>query len=100
MGREAEEPRGVRMTEPIRSKCEQEVARGQRFRFGRNWASFLRYLSPERIKEAEKSLKEMLGVDSLVGKDFLDIGSGSGLFSLAAKNLAHEFFPSILTPTP
>jgi 2-polyprenyl-6-hydroxyphenyl methylase/3-demethylubiquinone-9 3-methyltransferase len=27
----------------------------------------------------------MLGVDSLAGKTFLDVGSGSGLFSLAAR---------------
>jgi 2-polyprenyl-6-hydroxyphenyl methylase/3-demethylubiquinone-9 3-methyltransferase len=37
-----------------------------------------------RIDEAKRSLQEMLDVDSLAGKSFLDIGSGSGLFSLAA----------------
>jgi 2-polyprenyl-6-hydroxyphenyl methylase/3-demethylubiquinone-9 3-methyltransferase len=41
----------------------------------------------ERIEEAEKSLKTMLGVTDLVGKRFLDIGCGSGLFSLAARRL-------------
>jgi len=49
-------------------------------------------LTAERIEEAERGLKEMLGVDSLAGLDFLDIGSGSGLFSLAAKNLGARVF--------
>lgn len=64
-----------------------EVAAGKRFEFGRNWASFLRVLDEERIRIAEQSLKEMLGVENLEGKRFLDIGSGSGLFSLCARRL-------------
>ncbi len=36
---------------------------------------------------AEHSLKEMLDVNDLLGKRFLDMGSGSGLFSLAARRL-------------
>ncbi len=58
-----------------------------RFAFGRNWRRFLRNLSGETILEAEKSLRAMLGVNDLKGKAFLDIGSGSGLFSLAAMRL-------------
>lgn len=58
-----------------------------RFAFGRNWSRFLTHLTEDRILEAEKSLKEKLGVDTLKGKTFLDIGSGSGLFSLAAYRL-------------
>lgn len=64
-----------------------EVLRGDRFEFGANWAHFLTVLNDERIALAEQSLRRMLGVDNLVGKRFLDIGSGSGLFSLAAKRL-------------
>lgn len=63
-----------------------------RFEFGKNWKEFLENLTDERIKEAEKSLKEWLKTGNLQGKSFLDIGSGSGLFSLAAKNLGANVF--------
>lgn len=64
-----------------------EVEQGERFEFGENWVRFLAVLNDERIEEAKKSLKEMLAVESLAGKTFLDAGSGSGLFSLAARML-------------
>lgn len=73
---------------------ETEVSRGERFEFGANWAQFLRVLNDERIALAEQSLLEMLGVKNLQGKRFLDIGSGSGLFSLVARRLGatvHSF---------
>jgi len=58
-----------------------------RFEFGHNWQYFLDGLNDARIIEAEQSLVEMLGDGSVAGKTFLDIGSGSGLFSLAALRL-------------
>ena len=64
-----------------------EVDEGQRFQFGKNWARFLSVLDEDRIREAERSLCGMLGVDRLDGKSFIDVGSGSGLFSLAAYRL-------------
>ena len=66
----------------------------ERFSFGKNWKKFLSVLNEERIKEAEKSLKEMLEMTDLRDKSFLDIGCGSGLFSLAARRLGasvHSF---------
>ena len=71
----------------IATQHEREVTAGRRFSFGRNWASFLRRLNQARIAEAEKNLIEFLGEKSLAGRSFLDVGSGSGLSSLAARRL-------------
>jgi 2-polyprenyl-6-hydroxyphenyl methylase/3-demethylubiquinone-9 3-methyltransferase len=63
------------------------MVRDGRFRFGENWRRFVELVSEERIEAAETSLTSMLSVSDFRGKSFLDIGSGSGLFSLAARNL-------------
>jgi SAM-dependent methyltransferase len=55
-----------------------------RFAFGRNWRAFLSVLDEGRVEQAERSLEEMLEAGNLAGRSFLDAGSGSGLFSLAA----------------
>ena len=76
------------------STFETEVDKGRRFEFGKNWQSFLATLTDERIRIAETSITEMLRTDNLNGKTFLDIGSGSGLFSLVARQLGakvHSF---------
>ncbi len=64
-----------------------EVSAGDRFAFGDNWARFLSLLNQDRIDAARESLQMMLGIESLEGKTFVDAGSGSGLFSLAARLL-------------
>lgn len=71
-----------------------EIASGDRFSFGANWTRFLAEINDERIASATQSLCEMLCTTALTEKRFLDIGSGSGLSSLAARRLGaivHSF---------
>ncbi len=59
-----------------------------RYEFGANWKSFVhRALDDARVARAIVSLRRLLGVERLEGKIFLDVGCGSGLFSLAAAQL-------------
>jgi 2-polyprenyl-3-methyl-5-hydroxy-6-metoxy-1,4-benzoquinol methylase len=57
------------------------------FSFGENWSQYAEKIDEARIEEAEKSLLRLVGREAIEGKTFLDIGCGSGLFSLAATRL-------------
>lgn len=63
-----------------------------KFSFGENWLKYLSVVSEDKIVAAERSLCLMLGIADLQGKTFLDIGSGSGLFSLAARRLGASVY--------
>jgi len=57
----------------------------ERFAFGKNWIDFCKRLQYENYLAAKESLKKL--VPDLQSKTFLDVGSGSGLFSIAASAL-------------
>jgi len=69
-------------------KCELYEERYQNkksFSFGKNWLAFLQKLDDARIEKAKKSLIDFLGGEYVLrDKRFVDIGCGSGLFSLSA----------------
>jgi 2-polyprenyl-3-methyl-5-hydroxy-6-metoxy-1,4-benzoquinol methylase len=65
-------------------------AEALRFKFGKNWQRFSKKIDEERITGAMQSLSLMLDGVNLSGKTFLDIGCGSGLFSLAARRLGAQ----------
>jgi len=55
------------------------------FDFGENWQAFSdSRMDAGRFQAAVASLRDLLGNGHLQGKTFLDIGCGSGIFSLAA----------------
>jgi 2-polyprenyl-3-methyl-5-hydroxy-6-metoxy-1,4-benzoquinol methylase len=69
-----------------------EIENKKRFEFGKNWKNFLKKITNERIDIAKNSLVKMLGSDNLSNNKFIDIGCGSGLFSLSARNLGAKVF--------
>jgi len=70
--------------------CETEITEGRRFAFGQNWLRFGCLINEERLALARKSLETALGSSDLTGRTFLDVGCGSGLFSLAALRMGAQ----------
>lgn len=72
--------------QPESNPVDKELESGERFRFGKNWQRFLKSVNEDRIEEARLRLVQFLE-PNLEGRSFLDIGSGSGLHSLAARRM-------------
>ena len=72
----------------------------EKFEFGQNWKRYSQDISEDRILAAKRSLQALFATDSFTGKRFLDIGSGSGLFSLAAHLLGAKSIPLITMRIP
>ncbi|MFC7649809.1 50S ribosomal protein L11 methyltransferase [Streptosporangium lutulentum] len=75
-----------------------EIRRGDRFAFGRNWKAFAHLVDETRVATAVDSLCAALGIEDLTGRTFLDVGCGSGLFSLAAHRLGARVHSSTSIP--
>ena len=67
-----------------------EIRSGKRFAFGANWRRFVETVDEEKITAARESLERALAVADLTHRSFLDVGCGSGLFSLAANRMGAE----------
>lgn len=66
------------------------------FGFGENWTKYVdNYLKEELIEEAAASIRNFCGEENIKDKVFLDIGCGSGLFSLIAYKLGAKKVISI-----
>ena len=70
-------------TDQLEHSQSQPAPPADAFHFGRNWQRYVgTYLDPDRERIAAESLRDLIG--DLRGRTFLDIGCGSGLFSLCA----------------
>jgi len=84
---------GFKPSENMSLQHAEEIKAGSRFAFGENWSRFLTELDDDGfVKQSSRYVT--CSSDKFAGERFLDIGSGSGLFSLAARRLratVHSF---------
>ena len=66
-----------------RNRNKEEVT----FSFGENWKDFVGTVSDQEIRGATRDIEDWLGTGFVSGKTVVDVGSGSGLHSLAFQSL-------------
>src|SRR5579884_3839006 len=71
----------------VNQEAAQRARRHIGFSFGANWRKFARTLDEPRIAQAEAGLRASFGGHAIAGERFIDVGCGSGLFSLCATRL-------------
>ena len=72
---------------PINDEAAERSGETIGFSFGENWQRFLDHVDDTQLRQAEDSLRTSFGGASLAGESFVDLGCGSGVFSLAARHL-------------
>lgn len=68
------------------------------FEFGANWAEFSAYVDAKRLDDSVANLKRLMGRGSFEGEDWIDVGCGSGLSSVAAAKLGANVLAVDLDP--
>jgi 2-polyprenyl-3-methyl-5-hydroxy-6-metoxy-1,4-benzoquinol methylase len=81
------------MTE-VKKELYEDIYQALKFSFGKNWRDYLETLTKEKIQISKDWLARFTKLESFEGKTFIDIGSGSGLHSLAAYMLGAKVISS------
>jgi 2-polyprenyl-6-hydroxyphenyl methylase/3-demethylubiquinone-9 3-methyltransferase len=69
-----------------------EIKENKRFKFGKNWLNFKSRIDDEIIKKSITSIRNLFDMEDFKDKNFIDVGSGSGLFSLSALKLGAKVY--------
>lgn len=88
--------KGIKLNqEYVNTEAAAKIGEVVSFSFGSNWKRYLDDFTEARLEAAVKSLQEFSGLHDLHGHSFLDFGCGSGIFSMAARELGAESVTSI-----
>jgi len=79
----------------VNREAERLTGEEVRFSFGENWRKYLSSLTVEQIAQAQHSVQRLTGRTFLDGESFIDVGCGSGLFSLGAHKLNADSIISV-----